>query len=190
MLYLDPMKRPSEAYRSNNLFEVGCGYVVVSRFKANGRVEAGFFLLDVFCLGVKDAGFEPFSSYEEFESDLLDPLFAVNAPVRMKPESGRKLVEDAVAYARQLSFAPAADYKEASRVFGGISKSDCAEVFTFGKYGKPFYIQGTYESAAKSEHILRALEARCGKDGFHFIVGADHLGSEFDAADDEMVRAV
>jgi hypothetical protein len=97
MLYLDPMKRPSEAYRSNNLFEVGCGYVVVSRFKANGRVEAGFFLLDVFCLGVKDAGFEPFSSYEEFESDLLDPLFAVNAPVRMKPESGRKASPNRIA---------------------------------------------------------------------------------------------
>ena len=169
------MKRPTEAFRSNNLFEIGCGYAVVSRFKSNGRVEAGFFLLDVFCLGVKDAGFELFSSYEEYESELLDRLFTYNAAVRMTPEAGRKLVEDAAAYARQLGFAPAADYKKASRDFGGISKSECDEDFTFGKDGKPFYIQGTYESAAQSERIVRLLEAQCGEDAFHYIVSAAYL---------------
>jgi len=40
------MKRPSEAFRSAKLFDAGCGYLVVSRFKADGRVESGFFLLD------------------------------------------------------------------------------------------------------------------------------------------------
>src|SRR3984893_16385025 len=51
------MKRSHEAWRSADLFDSGYGYLVVSWFKADGRVEAGFFLLDVFCLGVKDASF-------------------------------------------------------------------------------------------------------------------------------------
>jgi hypothetical protein len=45
------MKHFREALRSADLFDSGCGYLLVSRFKADGRVEAGFFLLDYFAWG-------------------------------------------------------------------------------------------------------------------------------------------
>ena len=82
-----------------------------------------------------------------------------------------------------LGFSPGADYKKASRVFGGITTADCDEEFVFGKDGKPFYIQGPWESPARAERILRALEARCGEDGYHYIVAADDF-ELLDGADD------
>ena len=167
------MKHPSEAFRSANLFDFGCGYLVVSRSKANGRVEAGFFLLDVFCLGVKDAGFHEFNSIADYQESLLDRLFRDQTPVRMTPAAARKLAEGAIGYARELGFSPGADYKKASRVFGGITTADCDEQFMFGKNGKPFYFQGPSDSPARAERILRVLEARCGKGGYHYIVAAD-----------------
>ena len=75
ILYLRSMKHFLDALRSANLFDSGCGYLVVSRFKADGRVEAGFFLLDVFCLGVKDAGFHHFNSIADYQESLVDRLF-------------------------------------------------------------------------------------------------------------------
>src|ERR1700688_29669 len=105
------MKRSHEAWRSADLFDFGCGYLVVSRFKTDGRVEAGFFLLDVFCLGVKDAGFETFDSVADYQESLLDPLFPNEDSVRMIPEAARKLTEGAISYARELGFSPCADYK-------------------------------------------------------------------------------
>jgi hypothetical protein len=167
------MKHFPEALRSAKLFDSGCGYLVVSRFKADGRVEAGFFVLDVFCLGVKDADFHQFNSVNDYQESLLNRLFRDEEPVRMTPAAGRKLAEDAVSYARGLGFSPGADYKKASRVFGGITTADCDEQFVFGKDGKPFYIQGPWESPAGAERILRALEARCGEDGYDYIVAAD-----------------
>lgn len=167
------MKHPPEALRSAKLFDSGCGYLVVSRFKADGRVESGFFLLDVFCLGVKDAGFHCFNSIAVYQESLLDRLFPDEDPVRMTPAAARKLAEDAVSYASGLGFSPGADYKKASRVFGGITAADCDEEFMFGKDGKPFYIQGPSESPARVERILRVLEARCGEGGYHYIVAAD-----------------
>ena len=167
------MKRTSEALRSANLFDSGCGYLVVSRFKADGRVEAGFFLVDVFCLGVKDADFRQFNSVDDYQERLLDRLFRDEDPLRMMPAAGRKLTEDAVSYARGLGFSPHADYKKASRVFGGITTADCDEEFVFGKDGKPFYIQGPCESPQRAQSILRTLEARCGEDGYHYIVADD-----------------
>jgi hypothetical protein len=166
------MKYPSDALRSAKLFDSGCGYLVVSRFKADGRVEAGFFLLDVFCLGVKDAGFYRFNSVADYQESLLDRVFRDEDPVRMTPAAARKLAEGAVSYARGLGFSPGVDYKKASRVFGGITTTDCNEEFVFGKDGKPLYIQGPSDPPARVERILRALELRCGEGGYHYIVAA------------------
>jgi hypothetical protein len=169
------MKRSHEAMRSANLFDLGCGYLIVSRFKADGRVEVGFFLLDVFCLGVKDAGFYPFSSTADYQENLVDRFFPDGNQVPMTPEAARKLAEDAISYARSLGFSPCPDYKKANRVFGGITTATCTEQFVFGQNDKPLYIQGPSESPARVERILRALEARCGQDGFHYIVAADNF---------------
>jgi hypothetical protein len=173
ILYFSVMKHPPEALRSAKLFDFGCGYLVASRFKADGRVEAGFFLLDVFCLGVKDAGFHRFNSVVDYQESLLDRLFRDEEPVRMTPAAARKLAEDTVSYARGFGFSPGDDYKKASRVFGGVTTTDCDEEFVFGKDGKPFYIQGPSDSPARAERILRALEARCGEGGYDYIVAAD-----------------
>ena len=47
------------------------------------------------------------------------------------------------------------------------------EQFTFGRSGKPLYIQGPFDSQARVRRILRALEAQRGEDGYHYIVAAD-----------------
>jgi hypothetical protein len=51
----------------------------------------------------------------------------------------------------------------------------------FGKNDKPFYIQGPSDSPARVARILSALEARCGKGGYHYIVAAD----DFEPLNDE-----
>jgi hypothetical protein len=175
------MKHSHEAMRSANLFDCGCGHLVVSRFRADGSVEAGFFLLDVYCLGVKDAGYHHFFSMADYQESLLDRLFPDGNPVRMTPAAARKLTENAISYARGFGFSPGADYRKASRVLGGITTADCAEQFVFGKDGKPLYIQGPSDSPARVGRILRALEARCGEGGYHYIVSAD----DFELFDDE-----
>ena len=52
----------------------------------------------------------------------------------------------------------------------------------FGKNGKPLYAQGLLESPACVERILRVLEARCGKDGYHFTIVGDNF-EPFDGAE-------
>jgi hypothetical protein len=52
-------KRPPEAYASSSLFEQGIGHITLARFKTSGKTEIGVFLVDIYCLGVKDAFFTP-----------------------------------------------------------------------------------------------------------------------------------
>jgi hypothetical protein len=162
------MKRATEAHVSANLFELGLGHVVVTRFRGDGEAELGVFLVDVNCLGVKDAYFARVTQFE-YDRELLDRILPADNRKPLDPPSARKLVEDAVAYAGRLGLAPHPDHKKACRVFGGIDPAASTANFTFGREGKPFYVQGKYDSFERCLQILRQLRARCGEDNFDFL---------------------
>ncbi len=171
------MNRPTEAYVSANLFEVGIGHVVVARFRSHGELEAGVFLLDVFCLGAKDAFYNRVST-AAYELHLLDRLLPAANRKPLDPPTARKLIEGAVAYAQNLGLAPHPDYKKACRVLGGIKSSDSTATFTFGSHGKPLYVQGPHDSSAFCQRVLNLLRTKCGVDGFHFLVLANKAEQE------------
>jgi len=168
---IPPSKRESEAFHSASLFEAGIGQVVVTRFKASGASETGVFLVDVYCLGVKN-GFFVKSEPGEYET-LLQRMFAESEPVPLGAPCARKLVESSVAYAAKLGIPPHRDYKKACRVLGGINARDCETEFVFGKDGKPFYMQGPNDSPAFVRKVLFNLENRCGEGNYHFTCEAD-----------------
>ena len=98
-----------EALWPKNLFEAGIGHVIVARFKSGGeRVEAGLFLVDVFCLGVKNAFYEMCdkADYMERVRGYYDREFEM---LPVEPECARKLVEGSIQYAHNLGFAPHPD---------------------------------------------------------------------------------
>lgn len=160
------MAREPESYFLDEIFEVGIGEVAVCRYKSGGRVEAGIFLVDVFCLGVKDAAYLVFESEESFRNEFLNPQLP---GAEARPGAwGRKLVEEAVKYAGSLGFSPHSDYKKGARVFGGINASDCEAEFVFGRNGRPFFLQGPYESSTQIDRIHAVLTARLGEDGYDF----------------------
>ena len=162
------------------LFETGMGTVIVSRALPNGRIGASFFLLDVFCLGVKSAHFMAMS-HEEYDYKLGE-IGQNETLTPIHPACARKVVEQAEAYARDLGFAPHPDYQLAKRIMGDIDAAACPTSFTFGKDGKPFFIAGPSDTPARIEKIMATLTKRCGPDGFHYMVG---MGGELDFDDEE-----
>jgi hypothetical protein len=161
------MARPTEAFVTDKLFELGTGTVVLTRFRG-GNAECGVFLLDVFCLGVKNALYALVSE-SEYEHRVLDRTLPLEQRKSIDPPSARKLVEGAVAYARSFGFAPHADYKKAARVFGGTNAAESTARYTFGKNGKPLYVHGESDPFAKCLRILKQLRGCCGDDGFDFV---------------------
>jgi hypothetical protein len=169
-------KRTFEAWRSQEMFEVGIGHVVICRHKGSGDTEAGVFLLDTYCLGVKDAFYASFptSNLGEF----LDRVFRGSGRDSLSPACGRKLVEDAIAYARPLGFAPHADYKRAAHVLGGINTRECDKSFTFGRQGKPMYVVGPNDSPEFQHLVMVTLRSRVGEGNYDFLVPAPMGGLE------------
>jgi hypothetical protein len=150
------------------LFDLGMGCVIISRKMPTGGIGFGVFLIDVFCLGVKDAFFSvrPQGEYEyridkiREKEDLqpVDPAWAV------------KLIKNAEAYAGDLGFRPHRDYEFAQRILGDINPAACPQEFTFGKDGKPRYVAGPHETETDSRRVIDILTKKLGPGGFHYLV--------------------
>lgn len=160
-----------ECLMSGDLFETGLGHVIVSR-RVGAGVAAGFFLVDVYCLGVKDAAFSLYTP-GEYEA-ALDRL-TTRQLREIEPACARKLIEGAVAYAGNLGIRPHKDYYKAAPILGDLDTDRCSQDFEYGKDGLPLYIPGPYDSPARITLIRRILEDRCGRDGYHFILGGTAL---------------
>jgi len=159
-----------EALWPRDLFIQGIGWVVLARFKSGGRrVQAGIFLVDVFCLGVKLACYED-CERGDYRQRIRDHYLGRFPMATIEPCCARKLVEQAVDYAKGLGFAPHPDYKKATRVFGGLRADQCPQKFSFGQRGKPFYLRGPRETEAQALRIIRHLEQRCGVGNFDYDV--------------------
>jgi|GEM_PF-5904026 hypothetical protein len=189
------MPRPPVTYASPDLFEVGLGEVAVCRFHDDGLVEAGVFLVDIYCLGVKSANHATFPGEDDFrEAVLVDNL---EDPLIKSGAWGRKLIEGAVQYARSLGLSPHPDYQKGARVFGDIDADECREVFTYGHQGRPLFVQGPDDDPETCQRILATLRRNLGEDGFDYqlagtmepgMVIAMDSGSDGDAPHPELLN--
>lgn len=152
------------------LFDMGIGNLLVSRKLPDDQIAVSIFLVDLFCLGVKSSFFAIVPE-SEYHNTFKNPE-KLGACKKTDPSWTRKLIEDAVSYARNLGFNPDPDYIKAKMIFGDIDPKECTEEFQFGKDGKPFYIQGPNESNSQAQQIIKQLEKICGHDGFHSTMSA------------------
>jgi hypothetical protein len=150
------------------LYDQGIGNVVISRKMPNGNIAAAFFLVDIYCLGVKNCFFTiiPPGVYAQ----RIDHLVQKEGAEHAVPACAVKLIKDAVSYAESLGFQPHRDYSSVKRFLGSIDPAACPKEFEFGKDGKPLYISGPNETQQDSEKIIATLSEKLGPDGFHYLV--------------------
>lgn len=143
----------------------GLTSLVVSRRAQNGTHVGVTFLVDQYCLGVKDFGLirafdiEGFSERRRHEGHNYQDV---------TPAHAAKLVAQAVDYAKSIGFPPHPDLAPLLHIFSGVDISTCETEFEFGKDGKPLYISSPYDDDAKRSLILHTLN-NLGPDGFHFV---------------------
>ena len=157
-----------ECIAGDVIFAEGKGSVIIAREMPEETLACAFFLVDTYCLGVKDVFYEKVdkSTYV----DMVQKQNRVEMFKKISPECGRKLVESAVLYAREIGIDPHKGYKKAGKIWGDIDPDICDRNFEFGKDGKPFFIPGPTDSPARCRQILKTLEKKCGPDGFYYLM--------------------
>ncbi len=161
-----------ECWMPIELWENGIGQVIISRKNNLGDIAVGIYLIDTFCLGIKSCFVRLMNAYD-YQNMLEHVRDSCGEMELIEPSYANTLIIKAAEYANQFGFKPHNDFSKARNLLSGISIDEDQE-FTFGRAGKPFYIQGPHESPADVKRILKTLELNQGAENHHFLVEMPH----------------
>ena len=99
---------------TESVFEIGMGTLVLTRGGTQDHLTLSSFLIDTFCLGIKDVMFQPIER-EAFEM-YMERMDAGSPMVSVDPSYARKLLRDLAAWSQSIGFAPHRDFAAVRRI--------------------------------------------------------------------------
>ncbi len=170
--------------------ESGLASLVVARQHTTGNVTFGFYLVDVFCLGVKnsDVGFSRSKDdYEDFLGKMSDRH--MSGLIRIDYAMAHNILFGVVAYAEDLGFKPHKDWSFSQMVLEEDTDDVPLIDIEFGRNGKPCFINGPFDSVNR---VVNTLKKSVGEGNFDVVLidGGNSFGDidfneEFDNGDDD-----
>jgi len=124
--------------------EIGKTTAMIIKTMPNGKIFMVGFLLDLWCLGVKDA-YVGINADEETIKKLLEEMSKAGPGIEsISYEDARSMVFGCLKYAESIGFAPHAEW---SKIKYAIEpERSFVDKFKFGYVdGKPFYAQGPFD---------------------------------------------
>ena len=157
--------------------EGGLATIVVARRQPNGNIVYGCYLVDVFCLGVKNAFCNADIPVSQFRREVLPKAVHGDTPQPISVALAHEIIYGAIEYAAQWGFRPHRDYKQAQPILDLPDAHEQSGKVEFGKDGKPLYVSGPYDNP---DAIVRQLGRTAGAGNYDYLVG---LGGPSDLDD-------
>jgi hypothetical protein len=140
------------------------GVAVARQRQHRSQVTVAGYLVDTYCLGVKDA-LGPITLDGSNLKSWRQRFFAAFDSIELEvPVAlGRQVVWGAVAFAEGLGQSPHRDFGAVRDHLGPLHEP---VAIGFGRHGMPFYVAGPYDDA---DHIMADLDASVGEANYHFV---------------------
>ena len=176
----------AECWISSDWKVAGICSIVVTRQHTSGNLTFGIYLVDIFCLGLKNSN--PVFNKPEYEyEDLLDKIFSTHmyGKTQIDYVLAHNIIYGAVAYAEDLGFKPEKDWIFSQMILEEDTEDIELIEVEFGKNGKPYFINGPYDNVQK---VVNTLKKSVGEGNFEmtYILGdPGRFDDEFDFDDDD-----
>ena len=141
--------------------------ILVARQGPAGAIGAAMFLVDLGCLGVKNALARVFPSRFDYEDELRDLMASQQRMIDADLDLVAKIIREGIAYARSLGFNPHRDFAPAALLLAGADPDACPTPIPLGKDGKPFFVAGPYDNATR---VMAQLTKAVGPGNFEYVV--------------------
>ena len=145
----------------------GMSEIVVSRKRPNGKILFGVYLIDTYCLGVKDVMYHYDYDIEDFE-EIVEKVFSnFKGYVECPYNDAHNFIYSAIEFAADAGLDPARDFEKVGEY---ILEEDTDDIplkhYPMGHNGKYLLIEGPTHTERK---YVKMLKERLG-DNFQYIV--------------------
>jgi hypothetical protein len=166
--------------------------IVLARQGPEDSIIFGTYMVDMYCLGLKDTHSGVAPTRAQFDQEIVFRLFQDGQEADCPIDLAHQIIYQAIDYAAQFGFKPQKDFRHSQFVLEKRGTLPEQHHLTFGKDGKPLYIAGPYDNARA---IVARLEQKAGSGNYNYLVAlsppgmaafADEDDEEFDEDDEEL----
>lgn len=165
-------------YVSANWRQTGNAIIIVPRIHINNNVTHGAFLVDLYCLGVKESYWQfnqPQLEYKEYIDRLMheDPFEVSVVPADYVLV--HNIIYGALEFAGEIGFQPHKSFELTKYILEEDDEHVKLIDIEFGFKGKPLYISSPMNPGEKNR-VMSHLYTRLGKGNYYFITEEEAEG--------------
>ncbi|MDE5877889.1 MAG: hypothetical protein K2H47_10405, partial [Muribaculaceae bacterium] len=154
--------------------QTGIAQVIITRIRANGNYVVGIFLVDTFCIGIKDTIY-----YTDFSEDELKELINhyKSGPglEEISYNEAHNIIYGAIEFAEEGGIRPMKNFAVTQYILEEDTEDIPLIEYDFGKNGKHFLVIG---SDRREMHYLNTLKKTLGDD-FEYIMNTEEDGDDY-----------
>ena len=154
--------------------------VLVARQQPDGDICFGVYLIDIYCLGLKNTFANAGFSRSRYLNEVRNKVIRAGKPVECPVELAHQMIYQSIEYAEQFGFEPEKDFMLSQYLLAPRGELEEPYQLTFGKDGKPLFISGPNDNVAR---ILRQLDKTAGPGNYHYMAMIG--GNPFDDDDND-----
>ncbi|GCF08577.1 hypothetical protein [Dictyobacter arantiisoli] len=150
-------------------WKAGSGLVqlIVARQQPDGMISCGVYLVDKYCLGLKNTFIRINYSKQRYEDEVVEPVDERTPLEKCSLELAQQMIYGAIAYADQFGFSPDNDFNLSQFLLTPRGELPEPYQIEFGQKGKPLFIAGPHDNATV---IINQLERTAGPGNFDFVM--------------------
>jgi len=142
--------------------------LVARQSPRSGKIAAASFLVDLACLGVKNAFVRLCASPQDYAARMRTRMLRVQPLEPASLDLVAKIIAAGEAYARRFGLAPVPEYQQAQLLLTGAHPEACdTPVPLGGPEGKPLFVAGPHDNIPR---IIAQLTRAVGQEGFHYLL--------------------
>lgn len=166
-----------KCYVSDDIEQLGEGYVIVTRTHLGGKTTAGVFLLDTFCVGLKDSFYKLRMDEMEY-AELIDRIDESMGLSEINYAEAHNRIYGAIAFAEEGGIMPHRSFSLTQYLLEEDTEDIPLIEYEYGKNGKHYLIA---HSNLEASRYLPLLRKNLGDD-FEYAIGDEE--DDFEDSDD------
>ena len=172
----------AECWISPDWKDAGLCTIVVARKHTTGNVTFGVYLMDIFCLGLKNT-YGVFNRTQFDYEEVIGQMFEQHGgKTPISYALAHNIVYGGIAYAEDLGLKTEKDWATSQFILEEDTEDIELIDVEFGKDGKPFFMSGPHDNVGK---IKSRLDASVGAGNYGFTIGGFDFDGGYDFDDDD-----